>query len=82
MPKVNVDNKASIPFEIIGKAIDDLKLNFNNSAGTQNSIFEYKEIIYKIEITYNKTLVRAVVTVWDEEAGEISKKGLKFPELV
>jgi hypothetical protein len=72
--KVNIKNETNIPFEKIGKELDN-----NLEPGIK--IIIYKREQYKMATLKNKTSIHIEIDKLNIEAPKVSKKGLVFPRL-
>lgn len=83
--KISINNKANLPYEVIGKVFD--KYIENGLATTiydskvDIELFEYKKKEYKMIIEYKITQTNVTLEELDIEAKKVSKKGLRFPKL-
>lgn len=83
--KININNKANLPYEVIGRVFDkyidrDLLITIFDGM-KEYELFDYKRKEYKMTIEYKTTQTNVTVEELDIEAKEVSKKGLKFPKL-
>ena len=82
--KISINNKANLPFEIIGKVFDkylEKQADLYTCGAIEYELFEYKKKEYKMTIEYKTTQINVTVEELDIEAKDISKKGLRFPKL-
>lgn len=83
--KININNKANLPYEIIGRVFDkyiesDLEVTIYQGK-IDIELFEYKKKEYKMTIEYKTTQTNITVEELDIVAKEVTKKGLRFPKL-
>lgn len=83
--KININNKANLPYEVIGRVFDkyidrDLLITIFDGM-KEYELFDYKRKEYKMTIEYKTTQTNVTVEELDIVAKYVSKKGLKFPKL-
>lgn len=79
---IKINNKANLPFEIIGKVFDNfITISPYTGDSTEYELFDYKRKEYKMTIEYKITQINITVEELDIVAKDISKKGLRFPKL-
>ena len=81
---IKLNNKAYLPYEVIGRVFDkyiEKQADLYTKSAKEYELFSYKRKEFKMIIEYKTTCINITVEEVNALAKEISKKGLKFPKL-